>query len=404
MIPSTIWTAVLLLSPLVQGAVLPKRDGGNPMIQAKLNHAYKPSPHALARALRKWQVRLGTDAHDPGMKGVIANATATPTIYDVEWVTSVGFGTPAQWLPMDLDTGSADVWVYSDLMAPKKLANRTYYSPEQSTTGTEVANSSWTIQYGDGSYASGKIYTDTISLGGVDIKGAAVEAATTVSSSMLHDTKISGVFGLPYKLTSQTYPQFPTVMQDLNPLLDQKVFTVDLRYQANSEYQFGYIDPTKYIGEIQYIPLVAEAGTWWTVEYSLYTFDTMNHWQAVNRQGIVDTGTSLLLLDEDIVSRYYNTVDGAVRNSHAGWVYPCHVDLPSLTLGFSDEAKYEIPGKYMKFAEEPEVGEGMCMGSLQETSEDFEYSILGDIFLKAVFAVFDYDKGAVGFAMKSTDL
>ena len=55
----------------------------------------------------------------------VGNITATTIEQDLEYLSLIGFGTPPQYIPVDLDTGSTDVWVYSAGMAPKDTANRT---------------------------------------------------------------------------------------------------------------------------------------------------------------------------------------------------------------------------------------------------------------------------------------
>jgi hypothetical protein len=45
------------------------------------------------------------------------------------------------------------------------------------------------------------------------------------------------------------------------------------------------------------------------------------------------------------------------------------------------------------------VTEETCFGGLQSSAE-LPFSVLGDVFLKAQFVVFDYGHGRVGFANK----
>lgn len=45
--------------------------------------------------------------------------------------------------------------------------NKTYYKPSKSSTSMKVGNDIWVMAYGDGSTASGELYTDVVSVAGV---------------------------------------------------------------------------------------------------------------------------------------------------------------------------------------------------------------------------------------------
>jgi hypothetical protein len=65
---------------------------------------------------------------------------------------------------------------------------------------------------------------------------------------------------------------------------------------------------------------------------------------------IADTGTTLLLMDDSIVSAYYAKVSGASYDStQGGYTFPCSATLPSFTLGIGSY-KAVVPGTYMNYA------------------------------------------------------
>jgi aspergillopepsin I len=65
---------------------------------------------------------------------------------------------------------------------------------------------------------------------------------------------------------------------------------------------------------------------------------------------IADTGTTLLLMDNSVVSAYYAQVSGAAYDStQGGYTFPCSATLPSFTLGIGSY-KAVIPGTYMNYA------------------------------------------------------
>ena len=114
---------------------------------------------------------------------------------------------------------------------------------------------------------------------------------------------------------------------------------------------------------------------------------------------IADTGTSLLLLPDDVVDAYWGAVNGAQNSqSDGGYIFPCDATLPDLTLQIEGYAAV-VPGSYMNYA--PAEGSS-CFGGLQSAG-NAGVNIFGDIFLKSQFVVFSDASGGpqLGFAAKN---
>lgn len=122
----------------------------------------------------------------------------------LEYVVPVKIGTPGVTLNLDFDTGSSDLWVWSSELAhASRYSGHTIYNPSKSSTAKKVSGS-WNISYGDGSSASGNVYTDTVTIGDVSVPAQAVELAEKLSSSFLQDGGNDGLLGL-------AWPQINTV-------------------------------------------------------------------------------------------------------------------------------------------------------------------------------------------------
>jgi len=287
-----------------------------------------------------------------------------------------------QTFNLSFDTGSADTWVFSNLMPADMQQGHHVYNVSE--TGTLMKGYTWGITYGDSSGASGIVYADKVAVGAATVTSMAVEAATSASSSFLSDTQGSGMIGLAWKNINGVSPQQQnTFFGNVGPLLDKNLFAVALRKGASGSFDFGYIDHSRYTGGITYMPIVPNSG-YWMLDQGAYRIGQQKA-VVYSFNKIVDTGTSLLLLPLQIVKDYYKTVDGAGYDGNwGGYVFPCgsHLDRIGVRVGGT---MFFVPGSYLSWSQ---INATHCFGGLQP-STGLPFSILGDVFLKAVYAVFD---------------
>lgn len=185
--------------------------------------------------------------------------TASPESDDSEYLCPVKVG--SQTLNLDFDTGSADLWVFSNLLPSSEETGHTIYTP--GSTASQLSGDTWDISYGDGSGASGVVYADKVVVGGVTATSQAVEAATSVSSTFVSDTDSDGLLGLAFSSINTVSPtQQNTFFDTVKSSLAKPLFTVDLKKGAPGYYDFGYIDTSKYTGAITYVNVNTANGFW----------------------------------------------------------------------------------------------------------------------------------------------
>lgn len=131
-------------------------------------------------------------------------------------------------------------------------------------------------------------------------------------------------------------------------VLSSNRFTVDLKKGAPGTYDFGYIDDQKHTGDIHYTKIDSSKGFWEFTGTGYGIGDSNFQEQSID--AIADTGTTLILIEDEIVDAYYKGVDGAQYDSQqGGYTFSCDATLPDFTLGIGDyQAK--IPGSFINLA------------------------------------------------------
>ncbi|EPS36485.1 hypothetical protein H072_10016 [Dactylellina haptotyla CBS 200.50] len=375
--------------------------------------------HELKKAYLKYNRHFSDLVIPPGLLNYTKPSTlsrrgsrtgyvnAKPVTYDTMYLSPVTVGT--QTLNMDFDTGSSDFWVFSNklpqsVQATHKKNGGKIYTP--GTTAKTANGLTWSITYADGSTAKGTVVTDSVKIGSIIVAKQAVEIASTVGDSFV-DFEGDGLLGLGFSTINQVSPtKQSTWIENALPQLRAKLFTADLKKNANGSYTWGYIS-SRYSKSVKYANIRSGSG-WWQIDAAngikvnnkAYADSTRNSLGAVP-----DTGSTLLMLSDAMVKKYYSQVSGATYRSDMGaWVYPCTSDqsssMPSISVPVGNNW-VTIPGKYMTYAYANSAG-NICFGGLQSLGSSSGLPwIYGDIFFKGAYSVFDYGNKRFGVAQKS---
>jgi hypothetical protein len=382
-------TAALALANSVVSTPIERRDAFS-VKQVAHGKYWKNGANEKIKVLRKYgkpvpQELIDTAAAASAQVEAAAAGTSTGTDpavpsdeYDSSYLSPVTVGTTT--VHLDFDTGSSDLWVFSNLQASSQLSGHDYYKTDASKLKSGYT---WKISYGDGSGASGKVYADKVQVGAVTATSQAVEAATSVSSTFTQDTETDGLLGLAQSSINTVQPQQQkTFFDTVKSQLAKPLFAATLKYHAAGSYDFGYIDTAKYTGAITYVNADVSQG-FWGITATAYSVGSTT--TTASLPGILDTGTTLLYTSPAAVKAYYAKVSGAkLDNTQGGYTFPCSATLPdfSITVG---GVKQVVPGKFINYAP---VTASTCFGGIQ-TDDGIGFSIFGDIFLKSKYVIFE---------------
>lgn len=190
---------------------------------------------------------------------------------------------------------------------------------------------------------------------------------------------------------------------------DQELFTAYLGSwrdkneadRGESFYTFGYIDQEvldRSNGATpHYVPIDSSKGFWQFASTSAAVNGSI-----IPRPGntaIADTGTTLALVSDDICAAIYAAIPGAkFDEKNQGWVFPIGTPvsrLPTVSFAVGDRL-FEVQKEDYGFAP---VGGGMQYGGIQSRGSN-SFDILGDTWLKAVYAIFDQGRKRFGVVQR----
>lgn len=280
-------------------------------------------------------------------------------------------------------------WTFSSETPESQVQDQVLYSPEASNTSRLQEGQTWSIRYGDGSGAAGVVYTDRVAIGVTSFDRQAVETARGVSGMFTRDSFSSGILGLGFGRGNRIRPaRARTYLENILPTLAAPLFTANLLAGRPGNYNFGYVSPREHQGPIAYAPVTRE-NTYWEISVDGVQVGARGAFRPARdllERVVVDTGTTLILLPDELVGEYYDEVRGArYEDSWGGFVFPCASAMPDWFFGLGDY-RGRVPGEYIRF--DP-VNDTHCFGGIQ-SAEGIGFSLFGATLLKAQFAVFDY--------------
>ncbi|KAJ1800694.1 hypothetical protein LPJ59_000892 [Coemansia sp. RSA 2399] len=317
----------------------------------------------------------------------------------IEYYGEVGVGTPPQKFKLDLDTGSGDVWLAGEQC--DVCARHKKFSPKKSSS-YKLEGRKWGISYGDGSFAAGYTARDTVTIGNLTVPNQVIGLAVNESKAYQVDT-VDGLLGLSYSGVS--FIQGVTTFLDNiyeNNYLKDPLFSVYIKEKDKDnyagEYLFGDIDRGRYSGELTWVPLYQPK--FWQImldSMSLSVDGVGKESMEINGPAILDTGTTLIVMSDEQATEFHRAIPSAENSDIYGWIMPCNTEqlVPgnvSFTIAGVD---FSVPIK--NIVREPVKGlDGWCFSAVTNGASNF--IILGDVFLRSNYVVFDRGNTRVGIA------
>jgi len=300
-------------------------------------------------------------------------------------------GTPPQTFNVIFDTGSANLWVPNSKVGLRGLLKNKYKSAKSSTyvkNGTEFK-----IQYGSGP-VSGIWSEDTASIGGVAIKSQAFAEVEDASGLGLAYAigKFDGILGLGWDRISVDGVETPMGNLVKEGALNDNVFAFYLGNNQPGTLMVGGTDKSHYTGDFTYVPLKSE--DYWRVALDDVQVGTDSY--STTKTAIVDSGTSLLAGPKAEVTKIAAKLGATSVAGGREYIFSdCSKGGPDIT--------FTLGGKpySFKFAEYTIQSGGTClfaMTGIDVPAPNGPLWILGDVFMRKYYTVFDWGNKRLGFA------
>lgn len=404
-----------MIASLILASYISLTDASPGYVEFDLKRNSNTQLDAITRTL--------VDQHQAGAEKVVNAALGNEQVY---YQITLDIGTPPQAIDFTIDTGSSDLWVMAaeNPYCTGDPTNTTginctnsIYDPKLSKTYSNL-HEPFQISYGDTTRAIGELSKDTIGIGSQKIYNATFAVANSSNASTC-------VFGIGFvgdeanayvhKNGSGVYPTYfnvPTMMKKQN-LIHTNAYSLWLndKESASGSILFGAVDNAKFEGDLHVMPVFNNYHEY--LEHPIQTRVMLNGLSIDNHTlsefniaVLLDSGTSFAYLPQDIVFSLGDSL-GFTYEEMIGYYYG-GIDTAlsrgkTVTLNFSG-APIEIPVEDLLVALTEDDGSPLVIDGENQVilalgvADDNYMNILGDVFLRAMYTVFDLDHYEIAIA------
>ncbi len=390
------------VAPIAQSKVIGlgihRSDGSGRQLQD--SHAAKAAPSSHHEVPNYVKYNPGNPLVAP--KAVDeTNTDKLTSIQSIYYIGPIDVG--GQTFQVIYDTGSNLLWV------PGSSCTSTCEGKSKYTGNYQSTNEPFALTYGSGS-VTGTMVEAPVSFAEANLTSFPVGLASEVGFPGYETSAYEGLLGLAWPSLNDN-SSIPSLVPALYSAgeISQNLFSIYLSADGTTgELSLGEIDPTRYSGDIVWMPLILEQ--WWTVNYVGYAVAGGNVNSVSATPAIIDSGTSLIVGPTDGVTNIIDTI--ATDNPNLTIYYSAQnqlyavectdVDnLPAVTLYMqgADRQRYAftMPGKsYVvpALSSDPSI----CPLAFQPSGDMSDMWIMGDPFLRAFYTIYDYENSRVGLA------
>jgi len=343
------------------------------------------------------------ELHFRGLRKAVGHGVPLTDYMNAQYFAEINIGTPPQKFTVVLDTGSSNLWVPSTHCSSIACFLHRRFDSTKSSTFQENGTS-FAIKYGTGSL-EGIISNDVVSIGDLTIQKQDFGESTSEPGITFAVGKFDGIMGLGYSniAVNGVVPPFYNMVQQ--KLVDFPMFSFwfgDVnKGTEGGEVIFGGFNATRFKGDLTFAPVVRQG--YWEVALDTLIFGGEDL-ALKGHTAAIDTGTSLIAAPREQADMI-NAKIGAKKNVLGQYTVDCSLipQMPALSFVFAGKEFKLLPDDYIiKIASSP-IGGGrqQCISGFMGIDMPPNLGnlwIVGDVFLRKYYTVYDLGRNRVGFA------
>uniref|UniRef100_G1KVT2 Peptidase A1 domain-containing protein n=1 Tax=Anolis carolinensis TaxID=28377 RepID=G1KVT2_ANOCA len=312
----------------------------------------------------------------------------------------ISIGTPPQNFLVVMDSGSSNLWVPSVYCDTAACAKHNRFSPSASSTYSN-SGQTYTLYYGAGDLTVMLGY-DTVMVQNIVVTNQEFGLSENEPMTPFYYASFDGIMGMAYP--SLAVGGTATVMQQMlnQGQLSEPIFSFYFSRQPTVQYGgeliLGGVDTQLFSGDVSWAPVTREV--YWQIGVEEFAIgNEATGWCSEGCQAIVDTGTCQLTIPRQYFDTFLQAVGAEEYNGEL--LVNCNnvQNMPTITFVINGAQFPLPPSAYVA------NNDGYCTVVVEPTylaSQSGEpLWILGDVFLKEYYSVFDMANNRVGFALSA---
>ncbi|CAF90003.1 unnamed protein product, partial [Tetraodon nigroviridis] len=356
-----------------------------------------------------------------------------------QYYGEIRLGTPGQNFSVVFDTGSSDLWVPS-VYCVSQACGRSPLPPRgQGQDGSTVGDKRvrervcvcvcvcvcpayhrrfkafdsstfhhdgrvFEIHYGSG-HMMGVMARDTLKINDITVLNQEFGESVYEPGATFVMAHFDGILGMAYPSLAEVLgnPVFDSMMAQ--KVLEKPVFSFYLSRKSGSKLQgellLGGIDEALFTGPINWLPVTAKG--YWQIKVDSVAVQGVDSFCPSGCEAIVDTGTSLITGPTRDILRLQQLI-GATPTNIGEFLIDCIrlSSLPHVTFVLGGEEYTLTAERYVRRVGQEMLGEKeFCFSGFQAAdmvTPKGPLWILGDVFLRQYYSVFDRGQDRVGLA------
>ncbi|PSK57808.1 hypothetical protein B9Z65_9010 [Elsinoe australis] len=324
------------------------------------------------------------------------------------YYANASLGTPPQQLRLHIDTGSSDLWVNtpnSEICTYQGQGLCDYagtYSPNSSSTYNYL-NSAFTIQYADGSGATGDYVTDTFAIGGATLDNQQFAIGYKSNSQ-------EGILGIGYPANEailsvrngRTYPNVPQKMLNQG-LINTNAYSLwlnDLDASTGS-ILFGGVNTEKFMGNLSTLPIIQTSGRYNAFYIALTGLGADGQPGSINSSFssavLLDSGSSLSYIPDNLANAVFSEFGVTYDEQQGAAFIDCNRQYENKTLEFTfSEPTISVSISELVITVGYRRNAPVCILGIAPTGGSSP--VLGDTFLRSAYVVYDITGNQIALA------